>query len=236
MGLAHSPSVVTDGLVLYLDAANPKSYPGSGITLGNLSGTGNSILKNGTGYTASNGGALVFDGSNDYVETQQFQFERTQSFSLCAWINPSVISNNTNYQILNNENSSYRGYQFSIFSSSRLGFSLRNNTSNSILVEGPDMSANVNLWQNVVVTYNGSSDVGGVKFYKNTDLFSNLNVLSNTLNKTTLSGETTWIGIRRPSSISPFNGRISMLMIYSRELSAAEVAQNFAATRGRFGL
>ena len=68
MGLAHSPSLVMNGLVLALDAANPKSYPGSGTTWTDLSGRGNTgTLTNGPTYSSANGGSLVFDGTNDYV-------------------------------------------------------------------------------------------------------------------------------------------------------------------------
>ena len=63
MALAHSPKIVTDGLVLCLDAGNPKSYPGSGTTWTDLSGQGNNgTLVNGVGYVGTNGGSLSFDG------------------------------------------------------------------------------------------------------------------------------------------------------------------------------
>jgi hypothetical protein len=62
MALSHSPKIITDGLVLCLDAGNPKSYPGSGTTWTDLSGNGNNgSLENGVGY---NGG---FFNGNDYV-------------------------------------------------------------------------------------------------------------------------------------------------------------------------
>ena len=69
MSLFHSPSLVTSGLVLCLDAGNPKSYPGSGTTWTDLSGRGNhGTLVNGPTFNSANGGSIVFDGSNDYVE------------------------------------------------------------------------------------------------------------------------------------------------------------------------
>ena len=57
-----------NGLVLALDAANTKSYPGSGTTWTDLSGRGNTgTLTNGPTYSSANGGSIVFDGTNDYV-------------------------------------------------------------------------------------------------------------------------------------------------------------------------
>ena len=68
MGLAHSPSIVTDGLVLCLDAANTKSYPGSGTTWTDISGKGyDGTLTNGPTFSSNYGGNIVLDGSNDFV-------------------------------------------------------------------------------------------------------------------------------------------------------------------------
>ena len=65
MALAHSPKIVTDGLVLCLDAANPKSYPGSGTTWTDLSGNGNNgTLVNGASYNSVNNGVFVLDADD----------------------------------------------------------------------------------------------------------------------------------------------------------------------------
>ena len=61
MGLSHSPNIVTDGLVLCLDAANPRSYPGSGTSWLDLSGQGNNGTLNGPTFSNDNSGFLVFD-------------------------------------------------------------------------------------------------------------------------------------------------------------------------------
>jgi len=66
MGLAHSPKIVTDGLVLCLDAADIKSYPGTGTTWKDRSGNGNNgTLTNGPIFDSANGGSIDFDGTND---------------------------------------------------------------------------------------------------------------------------------------------------------------------------
>ena len=68
MAFFHSPNIVTNGLVLALDAANPKSYPGSGTTIYDLSGNGNhGTLNNGVGFSTNYKGILTFDGVDDYV-------------------------------------------------------------------------------------------------------------------------------------------------------------------------
>ena len=69
MGVAYNSKIVTDGLVLCLDAGNSKSYPGTGTTWTDLSGRGNTgTLTNGPTYSSANGGSIVFDGSNDFVQ------------------------------------------------------------------------------------------------------------------------------------------------------------------------
>ena len=67
--------VVEDGLVLYLDAGNNFSYPGSGTTWRDLSGNVNGgTLVNGVGYNSDNGGSLVFDGVIDYVNFSTYDY------------------------------------------------------------------------------------------------------------------------------------------------------------------
>jgi hypothetical protein len=88
MAYGVGPNLVRDGLVLYLDAANPKSYPGSGTAWNDLtSGGNNGTLVNGVGYTSDNGGAMVFDGVDDYFTTTTTPTELlgNPSFTVSGW-------------------------------------------------------------------------------------------------------------------------------------------------------
>jgi hypothetical protein len=89
MAYFHSPRIVTDGLVLALDAANTKSYPGSGTTWSDLSGNSNNgELVNGITYDDTNLGSLVFDGVDDYVQITKvpsIDFTPTSSFTMMVW-------------------------------------------------------------------------------------------------------------------------------------------------------
>ena len=62
--LTHSPRIITDGLVLCLDAANKQSYPGSGTVWTDLAGSNNGTLTNGPTFSSANGGSIVFDACN----------------------------------------------------------------------------------------------------------------------------------------------------------------------------
>ena len=77
MSLNHSPSIVTDGLVLCLDAANPRSYPKSGTTWSDLAGASNGTLTNGPTFDSGNGGGIIFDGTNDFIDLGSSPFIST---------------------------------------------------------------------------------------------------------------------------------------------------------------
>lgn len=68
MATYYSPKLVTSGLVCYLDAANPKSYVGSGTSWTDISNTGNNgTLTNGPVFGSAYAGGILLDGVNDYV-------------------------------------------------------------------------------------------------------------------------------------------------------------------------
>jgi len=94
MATNYNPRIVTDGLVLALDAGNTKSYPGSGTTWTDLSGRGNNgTLVNGPTYSSADGGSIVFDGSNDYVRLPDYSINSNANFTLNFWNKtPSSLS------------------------------------------------------------------------------------------------------------------------------------------------
>jgi len=233
MAFNYSPKVVTDGLVLYLDAANTKSYPGSGITWTDLSRSGNSSELKGPTFNSGNGGSIVFDGTNDFVEIQnQIQFDQTDPFTLSSWVKSSNVSNEL---IINNENILYTGYRLNINVNANIEIGLRSSISDDIAIETLN-SINANTWYHIVGTYDGTSNVSGMKIYIN-GVEEDTNTISNTLTSSTLSNQRTLLGIRRLSPPpNPLRGNIANVQIYNRALSAQEVLQNYNATKTRFGL
>ena len=86
MGLSHSPSIVLNGLVAHLDAANKKSYPGSGTTWTDLTGNGNNgTLVGSPILQTEKGGCFLFDGQNQWVDFGSKQFN-TASGTISFWI------------------------------------------------------------------------------------------------------------------------------------------------------
>ena len=86
MSFNYSPKIVTDGLVLYLDAANTRSYPGTGTTWTDLSRSSlPTPLYNGPTFNSTNGGSIIFDGIDDYAEVQRNVAIRPDYVTICAW-------------------------------------------------------------------------------------------------------------------------------------------------------
>ena len=107
MGLSHSPSIVTSNLILCLDAANPKSYSGSGNTWFDITGRANhGTLVNGPSYSSNSGGFISCDGTNDYIEILDnsiFDFG-SNNFTVEHWFRKNATTSNSNYWGVNKWN------------------------------------------------------------------------------------------------------------------------------------
>ena len=94
---APASGIVTSGLILNLDAGNASSYPGTGTTWTDLSGNNrNGTLINGVGYTSANGGALTFDGVNDYISISNMSsaLVNKTKFSYDTWVKCNNVNHN----------------------------------------------------------------------------------------------------------------------------------------------
>ncbi len=238
MAFRYSPKIVTDGLILYYDGANPQSYI-SGSTISNdLSITqSNGTLENGVTYDTDNNGSWVFDGLDDYIEisdNENFVLERTNNISLSGWINVNSYSLTRTEHILGKySNPPARGYYFSIVDG-KIRFSLQSIGGGNGLGVTTVNRINLQQWYYVTTTYNGSSLASGVNIYIN-----GVNV------PTSIEFDSLTGSIVNPTSlkigglVTPsryFDGKISSVKIYNRELTQGEITQNYNAMKSRFGL
>ena len=223
MSFHYSPKVVTNGLVLYLDAANPTSYVSGSTNWNDLSRSALSgSLINGPTFSSANNGSIVFDGVNDYVDcgTDSSLDFGVGSATISAWFKTT----NTVGALCTKRAST--GFQLYVFSGRLYADGAGTPTGGY-----STSNVNTNTWKHGVVVYDRSG--GLIRLYVN-------GVADGT---TALGGTTlTDVGrcnIGRANLGAPgdyFNGSISTVQIYNRALSAQEVLQNYNATKTRFGL
>ena len=225
MALAHSPRIVTDGLVLALDASNPRSYPGSGTTWSDLIGSNNGTLTNGPTFSSADGGSIVFDGTNDYSSisgSSDLTFG-AGDFTVEMWVYATNFTN--------------RGTFFdSRKSDSVTGMVIGHESSTGeIRVYMPNLSVtttdfSAGLWNHIAVTCESTT----VRLFVNGSLKATGTGanLSDTLSPVNIGYRT-----YTSSSYTYFNGKISNVKIYkAKGLTASEVQQNYNALKGRFGI
>jgi hypothetical protein len=225
MALLHSPRIVTDGLVLCLDAANRKSYPGSGTVWRDLAGSNNGTLTNGPTFSSANMGSIVFDGSNDYVANNNIISDKPLTISFWSKIN---ATKNQCFYCSRTE----IGRGISIFG---LGLggpqnTVRFDTGLDQWTTGYNIP--INTWVNINLLVDSSNKtlfVNGV-LHSTTPFSSSIVNISTslfTIGASHINGTT--IG-------NFLNGTISNYFIYNRALTPTEIQQNYNATKGRFKL
>ncbi len=177
-------------------------------------------------------GAMTFDGVNDYVDVANeanFDFERTNSFTLSAWVKPSVTSNWEAIIGKSTLSNNYRGIRFVTQTGGELRIDMVSNWDINVLRE---TTTNANIddgnWHHVATTYNGSSSSSGLKFYVDGGEKSTT-IDYDTLSATVLTDVTLKIGASNAgtgdSIANAFNGSIDEVAIWNRTLSSAEIQQ-----------
>lgn len=218
MGVFAGPDVKENGLVFALDAGNTKSYLSSGTTWIDLSGNGkNGAAQNGVGYTPSNGGGLTFDGSDDHFTISQR--ETSSQFTYEAFLRPTDVTKDQMYA-----GTSVDTFYLRITTGSRAYLSLNAGGQRALI---HDTILQNNQVYHIVSIYNGVQ----LKIYVNNVLTS-----GTVINAAMTSWGADRIGRWRDADQRSFVGDIYCLRAYNRELTAAEIQQNFNALRGRFGI
>jgi hypothetical protein len=232
MAFNYSPKIVTDGLVLYLDAANTKSYPGSGTTWNDLSrGGNNGTLINGPTFNSANGGSIVFDGVDDYgvLDINSGLDSNNITLNIIAKIPPQnnasllFIFNRTDYLTVGNWTGAIQGPpDGESFAMVKL-----NPTNLLSVVRGGELRFTDNKFHDFVFTRSNNVD----KFYVDGIEVGSFN------NNQSMASQLYPIEIGQRMS-GPFFKQITSISykIYNRALSTQEILQNYNATKTRYGL
>ena len=236
MSLNHSPSIVTDGLVLCLDAANKRSYPGTGTVWTDRSlSVNDGTLTNGPTFDAGNGGGIVFDGTNDYVEIANSTGSafNLANISVGCWFKSSTSSSSTQYLV---------GKLGNLFSSpSQTAWYLSLSYSNGYLAYHPNGATGL-IARSAVDYKDGNwhyavgirdDNANTLKMYVDGDLKHYSVAESNKYGDST-SALYIAAGGSLGSVSSYSEVSVACVHIYDKVLDDSEVRQNYEATIGRY--
>jgi hypothetical protein len=228
MANLYGPRIVTDGLVLHLDAGNRKSYPGSGNTWYDLSGNGRNGTLNNAVYNSANN-AMYFDENGDYVSVSDFSFS---NFTICSFVKLNKI----------NDYQGIMGQADTIFSNLSFAFRVLNNNKLNISFSSSGTSTSgygelnsylpltSGVWYYLCASFNKPN----LKLYINgiEDNSTSFNAdFYNSTSNFIIGGYAYGTGLNYL-----LNGYIGSTSFYNRALTSDEITQNYNALKGRFGL
>lgn len=230
-------NIVTDGLLLHLDAANKSSYSGSGTNFYDLSGNiYNGTLTNGPTFDSSNNGSIVFDNANDYINVPiNNDLILNSAGTIEAWVKLETLGGSfDNTIVMKGDGASWTNLHYVLFEPSGYDVMMLS-TSNGVSatmtngVKTPTLS--VNVWYHVVATWQG---VDFNRIYLNGEL-SQEKTTGIYQPKDTTTSCFFQIGRCYPNNYY-FDGNIATTKIYNRALTSDEILQNYNSTKARFGL
>jgi hypothetical protein len=236
-------SIITNGLILNLDAGNSASYPGTGTTWTDLSGQNNNgTLVTGPGnpgptWSSTDGGIFSFDGVNDYVDlstklrlndsdlTYDFWVKFNRNTNVYDTVFCQASPNFSNYiQFVKNRSGLVDG---------KLAFAFQGQVIYDNLTGSQVVSSGI---LNYTCVLKKESSVYKMLLYRNGVLISQLTTSISSYNMTAWSNFQTNVGRGTSLYPDPLNGNIYINKMYNKALSASEITQNFNTTKTRFGL
>lgn len=219
-------NIVTSGLIMSLDAGFTPSYPLSGTSWTDLSFSGNSgTLVNGPSYSSSNGGSIVFDGINDYVNGPAISSQLTGNMTVECWI--YITSGPSDWVRIIGTGANPSGNRtFGLWYYTDRTLLWQRYGTNNVGLQ-PANVLNYNTWYYVAATTSGSSQA----IYLN----------GSSVGSSTVTGP--WPASNENITLGSavgihayLTGNMSIARIYNRGLSASEILQNYNAQKSRYGL
>ena len=219
MGVKAGPRVVTNNLIYDLDGAVSRSYSGSGLTVYDaetnaIAGT----LVNGVTYSTNNNGFFTFDGTNDYINVSNDSSFQISSGTISAWARTS------------SPGGSFRGIvakqgAYGLFYADSVLVSYDWNT-------GATRSTGLNIadnnWKNVVMTFQSGVSNGTFIYINGVSVLTTTITIFNQINNL--------FGGAEANANQFASCQVSSFKMHNRALTAAEVLQNYNATKRRYGL
>lgn len=210
----YAPRIVTDSLTLFYDFGNPKCYPGSGTSVNSLTGNYNAALYNGPTFSSANGGSIVMDGVDDFMEVASVTTGTSRTVDIVyKLLNPSY-----NWGPIWRTND----WRERIFPGT---VTLINSTVTYYNLNGPTADSNI---VNICYSYSGTN----IRCHKN-----GVRTDNQTMGVNMDTGNFTYrFGNQAGGSTNTFvNMHLYSVKFYDKQLSDDEVLQNFDAVKGRYG-
>ena len=221
-------SIVTNGLVFYVDAGQAASYRGNGTVWTNLrNNRSNATLINGARYSSADGGSIVFNGTNNYVTLPANSINTNANLTLNYWVKSPLPGT---------------GLIYTLSSGSVADSHLQVRYINTAGVVSVQL---VKAGIANMGTFSGFTPVSNVIYFltitlnKSTNtwsLYVNGRFASSFVSAQTFVTTSPTLGLNYQFSEEWFAGNMYAFSYYNRVLSAAEISQNFNDTRGRFGI
>ena len=225
MGIDYNNIIVSDGLVFFLDAANTRSYSGSGTSSNSLVGGIGATLVNGVGFTSSNNGTFTFDGTNDYIAVSGNNFplgNSPRTLNIWYYTNTSTWQSNINNLFW---------YGTAAVTRQSFGVDFDTYPTMEFYSWGDDLNWNTTApqvgWKNLQIAYDGNLTL---RIYELGALVATKTFsaqLNTVLSTDVQIGAITYVP-------GYFDSNISQVSMYNRALSATEILQNYNATKGRY--
>lgn len=237
--------IITNGLIIQLDAANPASYSGTGTTWTDLASSA-AGLNNGTlsptstppTYTAASPSYFTFNGSSQYVEISDTAEIRplvsSRPITAIIWANITAYTAGEGLISKQFGSPSYDGFSLVFNTTNRLQLNMNGSTVNGNYVSASNNVFSLNTWTmfTAVVRFGGGASNPSKAYVNTTEVISAANSESGIPSNTA--------PLRLVSGIqegTPFPGcQVGSFYYYNRALSAAEITTMFNETRGRFGV
>lgn len=207
-------------------SGNATDASGNGHTLTNNNVTyGTGLINNGAIFNSTTDSLVASTGTD-------FDFERTQAFSVQAWCNWTSLANNPYIMGHINPSANFNGWSLQADTIGELNFNIANNGAgtNILYMRTSSTAVATGGWYHIVVTYDGSSTPGGVHIYVNT-VDIGLTTIFNTLSATALYTGPFQLGSREGNSIN-FAGTMDIAAVWNRVLTSGEVSTLYNAGAG----
>ena len=221
------PAIVTNGLVFNVDAGFTPSYPTTGTAWYDVSSSGNNgTLTNGPTFSSADSGSIVFDGTNDYcsfnIDSSLITNAGEMTFNV--WYKYTTSTQDTSLLEIGGGYNTWALY-WDFVAQTLLTFTVTGSYNNRVQ---STTNTRTGSWFNSCGTYSSAS----------TRIYTN-GVLEGTITNQTLLSQT---GVKEgriaadAGTVNYMGGNVAIVQIYNRALTAAEITQNYNATKGRFGL